>query len=371
MRPQGKAFDSSCSMWDALVTLEEVAGSAWWIHEYQPVDYAERYLVEYLLCVLCEHDLCCAVGGPFGCYAAGVIGRSHLVPLFVAACDNVFLLDLFQTRSTPTFYIGPFTFTLVQRIHIHYLEFSYLVTLGDRSMTVRIIPVACSTGEIGPFSNLDFVHFLWRHVDSYNFLRRSIIAYPIYGRVRILYVQHPRARSDGWFTTDLCDNCPRDVRLAVSEPLGCSMRPTCKCGICVRQPPTLKAMAAQVVFDMVLNLGRFEVAQTTNFNDYLYAYMSGRVPPAQLVADYARCALRTHLYHSATERRYHRHCVSSMGSTVFLPASCTQFESSDNALISFLCERRRWWCFVCDRPLFECAPCHSRNTPDPDCGAAA
>jgi hypothetical protein len=180
-------------MWDAHRALEAVAGLAWWHNEYQPIDYAERYLVEYLLCVLYEYDLCCAVAGAFACYTAGVIEGSRPVSLFVAACDNVFLLDLFQARPTPTFYIGPFTFTLVQRIHIDYLEFSYLVTLGDWSVTVSIIPVDSLAREIGPLSNLDFAHFLWTYTEEFNFFERAIIAFPIHGRVRILYVQHHRA----------------------------------------------------------------------------------------------------------------------------------------------------------------------------------
>ena len=107
-----------------------------------------------------------------------------------------------------------------------YLEFLYLVTLGDRLLTVRIIPVASTTGEIRPFSNLDLAHFLWKYNEDFNFLRRAII-----GRVRILYVQHHRARSDGWFTTDLCDTCARDVRSAIREPFGCPLYPACKSGL--------------------------------------------------------------------------------------------------------------------------------------------
>ena len=85
MKPQGKAFDGACLMWDAHRTLKAVAGSAWWINEYQPIAYADRYLVEYLLCVLCEHDLCSAAAGAFACYTAGMAGGSRPVSLFVAA----------------------------------------------------------------------------------------------------------------------------------------------------------------------------------------------------------------------------------------------------------------------------------------------
>ena len=66
-------------MWDAHRTLEAVAGSAWWFDEFQPIEYAERYLDEYLLCVLCEHDLCCDFTGAFACYTAGLIGGSRPV----------------------------------------------------------------------------------------------------------------------------------------------------------------------------------------------------------------------------------------------------------------------------------------------------
>ena len=106
---------------------------------------------------------------------------------------------------------------------------------------------------------MDFAHFLWKYNEEFNFLKRAIIAFPIHGRVRILYVQHHRARSDGWFTTVLCDTCARDERFAIREKFGCSLYHACKCAVCVRQPPTLKATAAHVVFDMLLNLERFSV----------------------------------------------------------------------------------------------------------------
>jgi hypothetical protein len=176
---------------------------------------------------------------------------SRPVSLFVVACDNVFLLDLFQTRPTPFFYLGSFKFTLVQRIYIAFLEFAYLVTLGDRSLTVSIIPVVSSARVVGPLSNLDFAHLIWTYTEEFNFFRRAIIAFPIHGRVRILYVQHHRASSDGWFTTDLCVTCAREVRVVIRQTFGCSALPACRCVICVRQPPTLKAMAAHVVFHMV------------------------------------------------------------------------------------------------------------------------
>jgi hypothetical protein len=148
--------------------------------------------------VLCGHDLCCAVGGSITCYTAGMISDFRFFP-FVAVCENVHLLNLFETRPTPTF-------------------------------------------NIGLFSNLVFVHFLWNYNEVYNFCKRLIIVFPIRGRVRILYVLHHRAR-DGWMT-ELGDTCaqkvcdaPRDFRvLAV---------PACRCVVCVRQPPTLKATDAR------------------------------------------------------------------------------------------------------------------------------
>ena len=103
--------------------------------------------------------------------------------------DNVHLLNLFQARPTPTFIIEPFTFNLVQRIYIDYLEFSYVVTLGDWSPKVSIIPVDSTAREIGPFSNLDFAHFLWNHTEEFNSFSRAIIAFPIHDWVSILYVQ--------------------------------------------------------------------------------------------------------------------------------------------------------------------------------------
>ena len=81
---------------------------------------------------------------------------------------------------------------------------------------------------------------------------------------------------------------------------------------CLRQTtPTLKATAAHVVFDMLLNLERFRVTQMS-FSHFLYAYVSGRVAFAEIVPNPTRCVLRQHLYHSIDERRYHTRCVPPM-----------------------------------------------------------
>jgi hypothetical protein len=291
MKLQGRAFDGTCSMWHAYRDLEALAGSAWWIHEYDPVDYDERDLVEYLLWVLCGYDLCCAVGGAFTCYTAEMISDFRFVSLFAVACENVHLLNLIQARPNPIFNIGPFTFELVQRDEN--LEFSYIVTLGDDAVLVVLTPIDSTSREVGSFSNLDFAHFLWKYNEQYNFCRRSIIAFPIRGRVRILYVQHHRARIDGWMT-ELCDTCAREVYDAAHESFGCSQQPACMCVICVRQPPTLKPTAAHVVFTMVLNLERFRVTPSTSYHHFLYAYNSRRVALSQLVPPGGAFVVRQH-----------------------------------------------------------------------------
>ena len=127
MQLQGKSFDGSSTLGSASHELEAIAGSARWITEYQPIQYAERRIIETLLFILWGFDICCAVAGQFGTYTAGMGGYLH-VALFVARNENPLLVTLFQHVSTPTFWIGPLEFTYLGNF---ISDRRFYVTLGD------------------------------------------------------------------------------------------------------------------------------------------------------------------------------------------------------------------------------------------------
>jgi hypothetical protein len=81
----------------------------------------------------------------------------------------------------------------------------YTVTLGDTSLPVMVYPIDTIGWDIGPLCNLDFINFIWDYLAAYSFLKFGIVAFPVRDRAKIVYVQHHRARSDGWQSTALCE----------------------------------------------------------------------------------------------------------------------------------------------------------------------
>jgi hypothetical protein len=200
--------------------------------EYQPIPYAGRRLIETLLYILWGHDICCAISGHFGTHTAGMSSGYLHVALFIARVEHPLLVSLFQLANTPAFSIGPLEFTLMGNI-ISYGRL-YTVTLGDTSLRVMVYPIDTIGQNISPLCNLEFLNFIWDYLPTYSFLKFGIIAFPVQNRMTILYVQHHRARSDGWQSTVLCEPCARRRRADWYFWFNCARTPECRCIVCVR-----------------------------------------------------------------------------------------------------------------------------------------
>jgi hypothetical protein len=137
----------------------------------------------------------------------------------------------------------------------------YTVTLGDTSLRVMVYPIDTIGQNISPLCNFDFLNFIWDYLPTYSFLKFGIIAFPVQNRTTILYVQHHRARSDGWQSTVLCEPCARRRRAIWYMWFNCTVTAECRCAVCVRQPPSLRASAANVVFNLVLSPEKFRVTR--------------------------------------------------------------------------------------------------------------
>jgi predicted amidophosphoribosyltransferase len=60
----------------------------------------------------------------------------------------------------------------------------------------------------------------------------------------VLYLNHYRATSDGWSSVNVCDECMEDFKRILLPFVGnCTSDPSCRCNVCLRQPPSLKNLA--------------------------------------------------------------------------------------------------------------------------------
>jgi hypothetical protein len=230
----------------------------------------------------------------------------------------------------------------------------YTATLGETSLRVMVYPIDTIGQNISPLCNLDFLNFIWDYLPSYSFLKVGIIAFPVQNRTTILYVQHHRARSDGLLSTVLCEPCARRRRADWYFCSNCARTPECRCIVCVRQPPSLGASAANV-FNLVLSPDKFRVTRVTPLII---------MPMPSIWTRYRgpECCHASTCFVCWPTVSIPR--VGGITSTMPLPhlnplifSHNVSFEITADALYALRWDRHKWWCATCDCPLFICDPC--------------
>jgi len=82
----------------------------------------------------------------------------------------------------------------------------------------------------------------------------------------ILYLQNHRAASEGLRADFLCDYCFDEFALVLAPIFDfCNPERSCRCNLCLRQPPNLRGSASYTVFHFTFN-----VDQSTTTNTMLY-----------------------------------------------------------------------------------------------------
>jgi len=65
----------------------------------------------------------------------------------------------------------------------------------------------------------------------------------------------------------------------------CAFKLSCKCNICLRQPPSLRGFASQAVFRLRYKIDQFELTANTIYDSYKYVADSKTVSFHKLVPD--------------------------------------------------------------------------------------
>ena len=310
-------------------------------------------------------DICCSIVNSYPAYIAGAVGVCSVGELALGVfyfaklnspfLDNVFLND-------PYFEVGPFSFALSESIE-HDEEpdyYVYQVTLGAETYTCLLGFVDTVTVPCGSASNINFTEFLWDNTVVFSFQKYGIVAVPL-DSPRILYLQHHGAESSGWTQSSLCQRCARHYQPQTYPFLPqctASASSSCKCNVCVRQPPSLRSLASYTVFHITENLSEFTLTADTLYDNYIHAVQSNLVPEDRLIPftfPHLRCAFARGL-RSSTRRRFHKTCVDP---TLFPWFTHTgEYCNSKAEVIERLREcRHEYWCDVCNKPLFATTDC--------------
>jgi hypothetical protein len=244
---QNQEFDGSCSHFNTHQNVQPSLGSAIWLTEFTPKRNEHLHFVEILLNTLCALGICCTLAGKYPTYCSGILELYHVIALYVAKTKSA----VSHLSKKHDFMLGDFKFE-------YRVAEEYSVSLHNKSILLEIIFIDTAI-DCGPFSNLNFVDFIWTNLIVLQFKKYAIVAVP-FETPKILYLKHYRASSDGWKTNLLCDGCS-DTYKRVLAPVttNCAMHISCKCNVCLRQPPSLRSMASYAVFHLRYNLEEFRL----------------------------------------------------------------------------------------------------------------
>jgi len=86
---------------------------------------------------------------------------------------------------------------------------------------------------------------------------------------------------------------------------------SCKCNICLRQPPTLRDLASHSVFHLTFNLSVFQLTPHTQYQHYFHAANSHLLPENKLITHTGICLQATYAHHTLSdhENRFHEYCI--------------------------------------------------------------
>jgi len=94
MKPQGKYFDASSSLFEIHQYLQPYAGNSIWLTQFQPKKQEHLNFVLLLLCTLCKVDISCAISGTYPAYVVGMISSYYAATLCVAKHNSVIINPL-------------------------------------------------------------------------------------------------------------------------------------------------------------------------------------------------------------------------------------------------------------------------------------
>jgi hypothetical protein len=166
----------------------------------------------------------------------------------------------------------------------------------------------------------------------------------------MLYLQHHRAESDGWNISSQYYRCERDFQDDVRAFASfISPAAPCTCNVCRRQPLTLLASAANVVFKFVFNLERFQLTADTAHDLYAYGASSNRNCALNLLPPEDPKIRVWFRFDTSSHHSLHYGCPGR-GSWNALHE--TVFESMADAITCLVWEKDTYWCSFCCKPFF-------------------
>jgi len=135
---------------------------------------------------------------------------------------------------------------------------------------------------------------------------------------KVLYLRHYETTSEGWTQTSLCRPCFKDYRTRSNPFLPtCMGSSSCRCQVCLRQPPSLRSLASYTVFHITYNLLEFALSSGTRYQHYVRAVTSNIVPVDRLIPRSFPKLSCTFVRATGCciSKRFHKACLTLLKST--------------------------------------------------------
>jgi len=235
MRPRGRRFEGSNSLFRTLQDLVKCAGHAVWFTEFTHAKLDHLGFVNRLLHYFCELDTCCALVNAYPAYIAGALsvystGGLRLSLLYIVRTDSPILENIYN--KVPSFHMVSFTFAQCDSeenaINPDYYVFA--ITLGEETVEF-LIGVVDVTDTCGSKCSINLLEFLLDTTLIFAFTNYGIVCVPLDSPKR--HLRHRGTASEGWTQNSLCRPCFGNYRPKVDPFLPeCTDSSSCRCHVC-------------------------------------------------------------------------------------------------------------------------------------------
>jgi hypothetical protein len=213
--------------------------------------------------------------------------------------------------------------------------------------------------ECEPYSNWNFVNFIWNYLIILKLRKYAIIAVP-FETTKILYLKHHRAASEAWKTNLMCESCFEGHKEIVAPHMdNCALESLCRWNICLRQPPSLRLHKWYFISATVSNGLNW---LWTLYDHYKYVADSKKVSLQKLVPiTFPTLHCNFIINRNIRNKKFHKNyvIVTKQVPVRWSTSQLQHFDSLDDAVETLSCDKRRddWWCWFCARPLFVSPKC--------------
>lgn len=339
-------FSNNDSLIKTHTTVTQLAGNAVWIPEYTPKICSTNAVIEVLLRILYMHKICCVIAGDYPLYLANKIPTFNAVDIFIVKrVQHITRVKCFVFGTRKHIHINELCCIL---LHKQMFKIKYKITYRSVSVHVVLHSVFNRMHQLSTnLMSLNLLHYIWQ-VLPYKALCLGIVTLPD-GQICYTYMYDAES---GWGIRNPFVMDTNIVNARYLKSVCDTFHTTNKCSLCIKTPPSLKALASHAVFTTVFNVQDFKYVNNMFYSTFDVLTQNPEVRVGQLVPYPTPFTLVTHyaLPDPTRNKRVHAKCTNT--SRVWLGRERTLIRNANSFVNTVHTYRNRFWCALCNKPLF-------------------